>query len=224
VQGRRDSHCDGPQRRCIVTGEIRDRSSLLRFIVGPNGELVADAASRLPGRGFWLTPRRDILERAIARQLFARSARQAITTPAGFADRVEMLLVRRCMDEIGLGRRAGFAVAGFEKACEAVRTGKAGLLLLALDGTEGGRRKIRGLARGLPVAIVLTAAEMGAIFGRDHVVNIAIGDGRLAKRLIAVAEKIAGFRPGTVIDRGTEPAPAARHLQDMALDSDERTK
>ena len=200
-------HCAEPQRRCIATGEVRDRSSLLRFVVGPTGELVADMAACLPGRGLWLTPRRDILERAIARRLFARSARRAITTPAGFADRVETLLVQRCADGIGLGRRAGRAVAGFEKSCEAVRTGKAGLLLLALDGAEGGRRKMRALARGLPVAIVLTAAEMGAIFGRDHVVNIAIGDGRLSDRLIAVAEKIAGFRPGAVIDRGVETAP-----------------
>ena len=205
------------QRRCIATGEIHDRSSLLRFVVGPNGELVADVASRLPGRGLWLTPRRDLLESAIARRLFARSARRAIITPAGFADRVEALLVQRCMDAIGLGRRAGVAFAGFEKTCEVLRTGKATLLLLALDGAEGGRRKIRALRRGLPVAIVLTAAEMGTIFGRDHVVNIAIGDGRLASRLIAVAEKIAGFRPGTVVDRGSEPAPAARHLEDSGI-------
>jgi hypothetical protein len=75
---------------------------------------------------------------------------------------------------------------------------------------------MRSLTRGLPVAVVLTAAEMGAIFGRDHVVNIAIGDGRLANRLIAVAEKIAGFRPGTVVDRGAEP-PADRHLEDSGI-------
>ena len=216
MRGRGEVHRDGPQRRCIVTGEIRDRSSLLRFIVGPNGELVADTASRLPGRGFWLTPRRDVLERAIARQLFARSARRAITTPAGFADDVEMLLVRRCVDGIGLGRRAGVAVAGFEKACEAVRTGKVSLLLLALDGAEGGRRKMRGLARGLPVAVVLTAAEMGAIFGRDHVINVAIVDRQLSSRLIAVTEKIAGFRPGAVIDRGWD-SPGHSAWQDSGI-------
>ena len=196
------------QRRCIATGEIHDRSSLLRFVVGPNGELVPDMASRLPGRGLWLTPRRDILENAMARRLFARSARLAIITPVGFADRVETLLVRRCLDAIGLGRRAGLAVAGFEKVREAVRTGKATLLLLALDGAEGGRRKIHALGRGLPVAIVLTAAEMGTIFGRDHVVNIAIGDGRLSDRLITVAQKVAGFRPSAVIDRAEHAGPA----------------
>jgi hypothetical protein len=57
----------------------------------------------------------------------------------------------------------------------------------------------------LPVAIVLTAAEMGAIFGRDHVVNIVIGDGRLSDWLITLAQKIVGFRPGAVFDR-VEPA------------------
>jgi predicted RNA-binding protein YlxR (DUF448 family)/ribosomal protein L30E len=189
------------QRRCIVTGELHDRSGLLRFVVGPNDELVADLASRLPGRGLWLTPRRDILERAISRRLFARSAHRAIMTPPGLADRIEALLVQRCFEMIGLARRAGVAVAGFEKAREAVRMGKVGLLFLALDGAGGGRRKICALGRGLPIAIVLTATEMGTIFGRDHVVNIAIGDSGLTGRLITAAEKIAGFRLGAVIDR-----------------------
>ena len=113
--------------------------------------------------------------------------------------------MQRCCDLIGLARRAGLAVAGVEKVREAVRTKKVGILLLALDGAEGGRRKMRAFGRDMPVAIVLTAAEMGAIFGRDHVVNTAIGDGPLSSRLIGVAEKITGFRPGALIDRAAEP-------------------
>ncbi len=97
------------------------------------------------------------------------------------------------------------AVAGFEKVLSAASSGKAAVLLFALDGAEGGRRKIRAIGRDLPMAVVLTAAEMGAIFGREHVVNAAIGDGALSRRLIAIAEKLAGFRSGAVVDRGTEP-------------------
>jgi predicted RNA-binding protein YlxR (DUF448 family) len=179
---------------------------LLRFVVHPSGELVPDVASRLPGRGLWLTPRREILENAIARRLFARSARRPVAIPPGLADRVENMLVQRCCDLIGLARRAGLAVAGVEKVREAVRTEKAGLLVLALDGAEGGRRKMRSLRRDLPAVMVLTAAEMGAIFGRDHVVNVAIGSGTLSGRVIAVAEKIAGFRPDALIDRAAQPA------------------
>jgi ribosomal protein L7Ae-like RNA K-turn-binding protein len=167
---------------------------------------VPDVASRLPGRGLWLTPRREVLESAIARRLFARSARRPVAIPVGLADRVENMLVQRCCDLIGLARRAGLAVAGLEKVREAVRAEKAGLLVLALDGAEGGRRKTRSLGRELPVVMVLTAAEMGATFGRDHVVNVAIGSGALSGRVIGVAEKIAGFRPGALIDRATEPA------------------
>ena len=193
-------------RRCIATGTVGDRSRLLRFVVDPSGELVPDVASRLPGRGLWLTPRREILESAIARRLFARSARRPVAIPPGLADRVENMLVQRCCDLIGLARRAGLAVAGVEKVCEAVRAEKAGLLVLALDGAEGGRRKMRSLGRDLPAVMVLTAAEMGTIFGRDHVVNIAIGSGTLSGRVIATAEKIAGFRPAASIDRAAQPA------------------
>ena len=180
---------------------------MLRFVVSPDGELVPDVASNLPGRGLWLTPRRDIVERAVATRRFARAARQAVSIPPGLADRVEALLALRCCDTIGLARRAGLAVAGFEKVCEAVRAGKAALLLSALDGAEGGRGKIRALGRGLPLATVLTAAEMGAVFGRDHLVHVALGGGRLSGRLIADAEKLAGFRAGAAVDRG-EPAAA----------------
>ena len=134
--------------------------------------------------------------------------------PEAFADHVEALLAQRCCEAIGLARRSGLAVAGFEKVCEAVRAGKAALLLSALDGAEGGRGKIRALGRSLPLAIVLTAAEMGAVFGRDHVVHVALGGGRLSRRLISDAEKLAGFRSGATVDRGVEaavsPADAAR--------------
>src|SRR5437660_3067467 len=161
------------QRRCIVTGEVRDRGSLLRFVVGPDGASVPDVAARLPGRGLWLTARRDIVERAVAKRLFARAARRPVVAPAGLADRIEGLLARRCGDALGLARRAGLAVAGFDRVSETVRRNKAALLLFALDGAEGGRRKLGALGGGLPSATALYGAELGAAFGRDRVVHVA---------------------------------------------------
>jgi uncharacterized protein len=145
-----------------------------------------------------------------------------VATPTGLADRVEALLVQRCCDLIGLARRAGLAVAGVEKVREAVRTKKAGILFLALDGAEGGRRKMRAFGRDVPAAIVLTTAEMAAIFGRDHVVNAAIGNGPLSSRLIGVAEKIAGFRPRALIDRAAEPASVGSAQEMVVFDRDDQ--
>ena len=30
---------------------------MVRFVLGPEGEMVPDVAGRLPGRGFWLSAR-----------------------------------------------------------------------------------------------------------------------------------------------------------------------
>jgi len=191
----------------------------LRFVVGPSGDLIPDVAANLPGRGLWLTPRREILERALAKRLFTRAARRPLSVPESFADRVEALLAQRCCEAIGLSRRSGLAVAGFEKVCEAVRAGKVALLLSALDGADGGLGKICAVGQKVLVAAVLTAAEMGAVFGRDHVVNVALGGGRLSGRLLCDAEKLAGFRSGAMVDRGVQPAAARPTRHDSSIGS-----
>jgi uncharacterized protein len=206
-----------PQRRCLATGETHDRSALLRFVIGPGGEIIPDVASRLPGRGLWLTPRRDIVDRAVAKRLFARAARRPVAASAGLADRVEALLAERCRDTIGLARRAGSAVGGFEKVREAVRAGKAGLILFALDGAPNASRKIGALGRELPLATVLTAAELGAAFGREHVVHASVGRGPLCARLLVDAAKITGFRAGAVVEQSAQRAPDRPTRQDHSI-------
>ena len=178
---------------------------------------MADVAARLPGRGLWLTPRRDIVERAVAKRLFARAARRPVVVSADVADRVEALLAQRCIDALGLARRAGLAVGGFERVSDAARTGKAAVLLAAVDGAAGARRKLRALARELPLVCVLRAAEIGAAFGREHVVNASLGAGPLCGRLIADAEKIAGFRADAVVERAEQSIPGGLARQDDGI-------
>ncbi len=183
-----------PQRRCIATGEVHDRARLVRFVIGPDGAVVPDIDERLPGRGLWLLPRRDIVERAAAKRVFARAARRQVSVPLDLADRLENLLARRCVNSLGLARRAGLAVAGFDRVCDAVRLGRAAVLLSAHDGATGGRRKLAGLGRDLPCVETLTASELGAAFGRDRIVHAAVGSGKLGRRLLADLDKLAGLR------------------------------
>lgn len=198
-------HPRDPRRRCIVTGEIRDRGALLRFVVGPDGAIVPDIEARLPGRGLWLTPRRDIVERAVAKRIFARAARRSVSASPELADRIESLLARRCCDAIGLARRAGLAVAGFERVGDAVRRGQVGLLLVALDGAEGGQRKLAALGRGVPSARVLTAVELGGAFGRERTVHAAIAGGPLCRRLLLDLARLVGLRAEAAVDLRADP-------------------
>ncbi len=186
-----------PLRRCIVCGESAPQPFLVRFVVAPDGTLVPDLPGTLPGRGIWVHASRRSLERAIAKKAFSRVARRPVEIAPDLVGRVEAALVGRIVERIGLARRAGQAVAGFEKVRAWLRQGRVALLLGAADGTAGGRGKLRALASEEVevVACVLTARELGAAFARDHVVHAALAAGRLAAAVKAETTRLAGFRP-----------------------------
>ncbi len=173
--------------------------------MAPDGAVVADLAETLPGRGLWLSARRDIVEAACRRNAFAKAARRKVGVPDGLADRLEALLAGRCRDLLGLARRAGQAVAGGEKVRVWLKEGRAGVLFAAVDGAAAARSRLRALARDLPVIEVLTAAELGAGFGRERVVHAAVAPGRLAEGLERECARLAGFRAGA--DAASGPPP-----------------
>jgi hypothetical protein len=144
------------------------------------------------------------VETAVAKRLFARAARAPATAPPDLADRVERLLAERCCELLGLARRSGQAVAGFEKVREALRGGRVGLLVEASDGARHGRDKLAGASPGVARASVLRAEELGLAFGRDHVVHAAVAPGRFAERLAIDAGRLAGFRRGSSGVQGTD--------------------
>tara|TARA_B100000513_G_scaffold128676_1_gene57310 strand:- start:163 stop:819 length:657 start_codon:yes stop_codon:yes gene_type:complete len=187
---------DGTVRRCIVTGEKRPTPELLRFVVGPDDQIVPDLGGVLPGRGLWLSARRDVVNTASEKNLFAKAAKRKVVVPPHLADDIEAQMVRRCMDALGLARRAGQVVAGFEKTAAWLRTAKRGLLVAARDGGEDGKSKLRHLASGLTQFTVLDAAELGRALGRDHVVHAAVAPGGLADRLVFEQNRLSGFREG----------------------------
>ena len=74
-------------RRCIVTRESLPEPRLIRFVLAPDGRVVPDLARKLPGRGLWLSARRDIVDRACAGNLFAKCLLQiyqvTLSSPIG---------------------------------------------------------------------------------------------------------------------------------------------
>jgi hypothetical protein len=108
---------------------------------------------------------------------------------------LQAALVRRIGELLGLSRRAGPAVAGVEKAREWLRSGRARLVLEASDGSEAERaRFLSGNAARVAVVAPLPAAALGRVFGRDHVVHVAVAPGRLAAKLLIEADRLAGLR------------------------------
>lgn len=205
----------GPERRCIATGTVRPKTELIRFVVGPDGQVVPDLAERLPGRGLWVSAEREALLRAQAKGLFAKAARQSIRAPDDLVDRIEALLHRSCIDLIGMARRAGQAVAGYEKVHAWLAEGRAAVLLAASDGAADGRAKLAALAaavRPVPALVEIFSADtLGMAFARDRMVHAAIARGGLAERLVAEAARLDGIR-----GRADRVGPAGRGVVDGA--------
>ena len=184
-------------RRCIVSGEVVPRRQLIRFVVGPENKLIPDVAETLPGRGLWLRARRDVLDTALARNLFARAARGPVAVDAELGDVVERLLARRCLELLGLARRAGLVVAGFEKVRAMLGAGKAALLITAAGAAPGGRAKLLAKAPDVPETRVLESQELAAALGRGHVVHVAVAQGPLADRMVFEIGRLEGLRAGS---------------------------
>lgn len=194
----------GNARRCVATRRSLPRERLIRFVVDPTGAVRPDIAARLPGRGVWLTAERGAISTAVAKGLFAKAARRRVQVAADLADQVERMLVRRCQDLLGLARRAGQLVAGFDQVADALRHRPVAVLVAAADGAPEGRRKLRALAGAVPLVELLDRRELGRAIGRDEVVHLALLPGGLAQRLRQEAARLAGFRVATPADIGED--------------------
>lgn len=185
-------------RRCLASGRLLPKSTLLRLAVAPDGALVPDVAGDLPGRGLWILPTPDMIARAHKKKLFSRAAKASVSVSDNLAAEAEVLILQRALDCISLAKRAGQLVAGYEKVKAWIQSDRARVLLQARDGADEGKRKLRDLAERRSVASVLDdlfgRVELGKMVGRDEAVHIAIASGGLADRLLAEAERLRLLR------------------------------
>lgn len=183
-----------PERRCIATGEVQPKRGLIRFAVSPDGKIVPDILEKLPGRGIWVASERSALETAVTKGLFARGAKQAVEVPQTLVEDVETLLAKRVIEGISLARKAGRAVAGFEKVKEWLGRDDARILFQASDGSERGKSKLHPPGGRGSFFEVLTASELGLSFGRERVIHAALGFGGLTERIREDAIRLSGVR------------------------------
>jgi predicted RNA-binding protein YlxR (DUF448 family) len=183
-----------------VTGETGPKAGLVRFVVGPDDAVYPDVAGKLPGRGIYVTAERAPLEKAVAKRMFSKGAKRQVAVPDGLIEMVEAALLKRLQDGIALARKAGDAVAGYEKVKIWLQAEEARILLQASDGSERGKGKLSTPEGGKWIGF-LSADELGRAFGRDRVIHAAVAAGTLAQRIVEDAARLQGIRQG-----GGDPA------------------
>ncbi|UWQ49596.1 RNA-binding protein [Leisingera caerulea] len=184
---------EGSERKCIATGETEPKQGLIRFVMGPEGQVVPDVMGKLPGRGVYVASSRAALETAVKKKLFARGFKSQVQVSAGLAGEVEDQVVRRLVGLISLARKSGDAVAGYEKVKDWLAKEQARVLIQASDGSGRGKSKLSTPYKGKFIGC-LTADELGMAFGRQTVIHAALASGGLSKRVVDEAQRLQGLR------------------------------
>lgn len=191
--GRTNDRENGPERKCIATGEVQPKFGLIRFVVGPDGQIFPDVLGKVPGRGIWVSADREAIKKAGSKGLFARAAKQPVKVSDDLIQEVDRLLARRVVDLISLARKSGEAVTGYEKVKDWLSKEYAEVLIQASDGSERGKSKLSTPHFGHYIGW-LTAEELGLAFGRQTVIHGALASGGLTQRVVEEAQRLKGVR------------------------------
>jgi predicted RNA-binding protein YlxR (DUF448 family) len=199
--GRSAEGDDMNPRTCIVSREAGEAEDMIRFVLSPQGKVVPDLRRKLPGRGVWVTARRETVETAVRKRLFSRGFKSEAEAPADLAQDVDRLLEAEALSALGLARKAGLVITGFGKVDAALRQGKVRLLLHAAEAAPDGVRKlsqaIHALGEagaGLPVHSIFTSAQMDLALGGDNVVHAAALAGGASELLLGRIRRLASYR------------------------------
>ncbi|MES2494457.1 MAG: DUF448 domain-containing protein [Pseudomonadota bacterium] len=222
-----DSIGDGPERKCILSGEHGVRGALVRLAISPDGDVLPDVLARAPGRGAWIGVSRQDLEIAIAKGklkgALARAFKGAsLNIVPDLAERIEAALLRAFTDRLGLELRAGRLLVGSDRIAENARAGKVAWLAHAADAGGDGSRKLdqawrvgedaEGTGKA-GVRLPLDREALSVALGRDNVVHLALTDSAAAERLEAVLHRlihyVGGPRAGNANGQDEPSAPTA---------------
>ncbi|HEU4806439.1 MAG TPA: RNA-binding protein [Nitrobacter sp.] len=205
---------DGPRtnrpattRMCAVTREVRPIDELIRFVVSPSGEVIADLKRKLPGRGLWISASHATVAEAVHRRQFNRGfKRDVLRASASLADETGQSLVRSAIDALAMVAKAGQVVAGFTKVEDALLRRQAVALLHAADGAADGIRKLDAIGkktavdpretREIPVITELTSAELDLALGRSNVIHAALLACPVSRTFLLRSQTLVQYRGG----------------------------
>lgn len=197
------------ERTCIVTRRAGEPDGLLRFVVGPDMSVVPDLKRQLPGRGCWVSAERIHVEEAARKNLFSRAFKAKVTPPDDLGGMVDMMMARAALGSLGLARKAGQLVMGAAKVDSAIRSGKAALVLHALEASPDGVRKLDQARRAvvwqegpsIPAYKLFSEAELGLALGGTNVIHAAVLAGDTGKAVLKRMVALDRYRGGSPEDR-----------------------
>jgi predicted RNA-binding protein YlxR (DUF448 family) len=206
----------GSERHCALTRTLKPVDEMIRFVVGPDGDVVPDLKRKLPGRGIWITGTRASLEEAIKRNVFARAFKRSVRVAPELSATTERLLERGALDALAIAGKAGGVVAGFAKVEVAIGRDQIVAVINAADAAVDGKRKLdAALQRKTPGKMdeiahiaLFSGAQLDLALNRPNVVHAALLAGPVSDTFLARVRRLERFRTGNSPELVSALAPA----------------
>ena len=190
----------GTERFCVATRAVRPVEHMIRFVIAPNGEAVADLKQNLPGRGVWVTATRSALDRALKANAFARGFRRDVRLAGDLVPRTERLLENAALDALAVARKAGLVAVGFAQVETALKREAVIALLHAAEAAPDGVKKLDSAlkqsrqSRSVRIIRILTTGQLDLALGRPNVIHAALLAGRASETFMARLRRFERFR------------------------------
>ena len=190
----------GAERFCVATRAVRPVEHMIRFVIAPNGEAVADLKQNLPGRGVWVTATRSALDRALKANAFARGFRRDVRLAGDLVPRTERLLENAALDALAVARKAGLVAMGFAQVETALKREAVIALLHAAEAAPDGVKKLDSAlkqsrqSRSVRIIRILTTGQLDLALGRPNVIHAALLAGRASETFMARLRRVERFR------------------------------
>jgi hypothetical protein len=205
----------GEERFCALTRTIKPVTEMIRFVIGPDGDIVPDVKRKLPGRGLWITATRASIEAAVKRNIFARGFKRDLRVDPDLPATADRLLERAALDALAMAGKSGRVAAGFGKVSDAIPNRNLAAVIHAADGSDDGKRKIaaalhrHSAERAKPVPVIgwFTSGQLDLALSGLNVVHAALLDGSASETFLARAERVERFRAGDSSAAGQWMAP-----------------
>jgi ribosomal protein L7Ae-like RNA K-turn-binding protein len=109
------------------------------------------------------------------------------------ADQVEILIANRIVKLIGLSRKSGQCICGYEKVKDWLKKDIAEVLIQSSDGSNREKSRLRTPSDGSFIGW-LSSKELGKAFGRENITHCALASGGLTQRIVEDAQRLKGLR------------------------------
>jgi uncharacterized protein len=194
----------GAERFCVVTRAVRPAEDMIRFVIAPNGEAVADLKHNLPGRGVWVTGTRSALLAAVKANAFAHGFRRDVRLAPDLVGCTERLLESAALDALAVARKAGLVATGFAQVETALKREAVIAILHAAEAGPDGVKKLDSALKqsrqsaSVRIVRILTSGQLDLALGRPNVIHAALLAGRASETFMARLRRLERFRSGEI--------------------------